>query len=118
MADTARPVYPLMQKCDMPEEMRVEAQEICVTACEKFAANNEHAAKLASNLSIKKFVISRNLKFRKKLPFVRDQMDKKFGSGWHVVIGQSFDTNVTSENKSLLYMFIGGTTAVLVWKCS
>ena len=25
----------------MNEEMRVEAMELCVTACEKFAANNE-----------------------------------------------------------------------------
>lgn len=25
----------------MPEEMRVEAMELCVTACEKYATNNE-----------------------------------------------------------------------------
>ena len=25
----------------MTEEMRVEAMELCVTACEKFASNNE-----------------------------------------------------------------------------
>lgn len=25
----------------MPEEMRVEAMELCVTACEKHATNNE-----------------------------------------------------------------------------
>lgn len=32
-------VYP--QHTDMPEEMRVETMELCVTACEKFATNNE-----------------------------------------------------------------------------
>ena len=30
-----------LQYSDMNEEMRVEAMELCVTACEKFAANNE-----------------------------------------------------------------------------
>lgn len=29
------------QHTDMPEEMRVETMELCVTACEKFASNNE-----------------------------------------------------------------------------
>lgn len=29
------------QHTDMPEEMRVETMELCVTACEKFATNNE-----------------------------------------------------------------------------
>ena len=70
----------------MPEEMRVETQELCVTAAEKFATNNESAAK-----------------------FVREQMDKKFGTGWHVVIGESFDPCVTFDEKSILYMFVGGT---------
>lgn len=32
-------VYP--QHTDMSEEMRVETMELCVTACEKFATNNE-----------------------------------------------------------------------------
>ena len=30
-----------LQHTDMPEEMRVETMELCVTACEKFATNNE-----------------------------------------------------------------------------
>jgi len=93
--EVKRQTYPLVQQCDMPEEMRVEAQELCVTACEKFATNNESAAK-----------------------FVREQMDKKFGSGWHVVIGESFDPAITHEPKSILFMFVGGTVAILVWKCS
>lgn len=29
------------QHSDMPEEMRVETMELCVTACEKHATNNE-----------------------------------------------------------------------------
>jgi len=26
---------------DMPEELRVDAMELCVTACEKYSSNNE-----------------------------------------------------------------------------
>lgn len=33
-------IYP-PQHTDMSEEMRVETMELCVTACEKFATNNE-----------------------------------------------------------------------------
>ena len=37
-------VFPPMfnfQYSDMNDEMRTEAMELCVTACEKFSANNE-----------------------------------------------------------------------------
>ncbi|XP_023154201.1 dynein axonemal light chain 4 isoform X2 [Amphiprion ocellaris] len=59
--------FPLIRHTDMPEEMRVETMELCVTACEKFATNNESAAKM-----------------------IKESMDKKFGSSWHVVIGEGF----------------------------
>ncbi|KAA8595311.1 hypothetical protein FQN60_012446, partial [Etheostoma spectabile] len=87
--------FPLIRHTDMPEEMRVETMELCVTACEKFATNNESAAKM-----------------------IKESMDKKFGSSWHVVIGEGFGFEVTHEVKNLLYMFFGGSLAVCVWKCS
>ncbi|RVE75895.1 hypothetical protein OJAV_G00003220 [Oryzias javanicus] len=87
--------FPLIRHTDMPDEMRIEAVELCVTACEKFATNNESAAKM-----------------------IKEYMDKKFGSSWHVVIGESFGFEITHEFKNLLYMFFGGSLAVCVWKCS
>ncbi|XP_028935351.1 dynein light chain 4, axonemal isoform X1 [Ornithorhynchus anatinus] len=66
--------FPLVRHTDMPEEMRVEAMELCVTACEKFATNNESAAKM-----------------------IKETMDKKFGSSWHVVIGEGFGFEITHE---------------------
>ncbi|KAG8126735.1 putative Dynein light chain protein [Naja naja] len=87
--------FPLIRHSDMPEEMRVEAMELCVTACEKYATNNESAAKM-----------------------IKETMDKKFGSSWHVVIGEGFGFEITHEVKNLLYMFFGGSLAVCVWKCS
>ncbi|KAL6461884.1 hypothetical protein MHYP_G00300290 [Metynnis hypsauchen] len=66
--------FPLIRHTDMPEEMRVETMELCVTACEKFATNNESAAKM-----------------------IKESMDKKFGSSWHVVIGEGFGFEITHE---------------------
>ncbi|XP_056122589.1 dynein, axonemal, light chain 4a isoform X1 [Rhinichthys klamathensis goyatoka] len=90
--------FPLIRHTDMAEEMRVETMELCVTACEKFASNNE---------------VSRNA-----AKMIKESMDKKFGSSWHVVIGEGFGFEVTHEVKNLLYMFFGGSLAVCVWKCS
>ncbi|KAL1767640.1 dynein light chain 4, axonemal [Sigmodon hispidus] len=82
--------FPLVRHSDMPEEMRVETMELCVTACEKFSNNNESAAKM-----------------------IKETMDKKFGSSWHVVIGEGFGFEITHEVKNLLYLYFGGTLAVL-----
>ncbi|KAI2666501.1 Dynein axonemal light chain 4 [Labeo rohita] len=86
--------FPLIRHTDMPEEMRVETMELCVTACEKFASNNESAAKM-----------------------IKESMDKKFGSSWHVVIGEGFGFEVSHEVRNLLYMFFGGSLAVVVGVC-
>uniref|UniRef100_A0A3Q2GYW3 Dynein axonemal light chain 4 n=1 Tax=Equus caballus TaxID=9796 RepID=A0A3Q2GYW3_HORSE len=46
--------FPLVRHSDMPEEMRVETMELCVTACEKFSNNNEmhrHLAVMTTSLS-------------------------------------------------------------------
>lgn len=87
--------YPLIRHSDMNEEMRVEAMELCVTACEKFSSNNESAAKM-----------------------VKETMDKKFGASWHAVVGEGFGFEITHEVKNLLYMFFAGNVAICVWKCS
>uniref|UniRef100_A0A3B4FKK2 Dynein light chain n=2 Tax=Haplochromini TaxID=319058 RepID=A0A3B4FKK2_9CICH len=70
--------FPLIRHTDMPEEMRVETMELCVTACEKYATNNESAAKM-----------------------IKESMDKKFGSSWHVVIGEGFGFEVTHEFRAV-----------------
>merc|ERR1712179_79544 len=87
--------YPLVKHCDMGEEMRTEAMELSVTACEKFSGSNETAAKL-----------------------IKETMDKKFGPSWHVIVGEGFGFEITHEVKNKLYMFFGGTTGICVWKCS
>nr|XP_061781979.1 dynein axonemal light chain 4-like [Nerophis lumbriciformis] len=85
--------FPIVRHTDMPKPMKTEAIAFCMAAFEKFANNNEHAAKM-----------------------VKEAMDKKFGAAWHVVIGESFGFGVTHETKNLLYMFFGGNLAVCLWK--
>ena len=86
--------YPLIKHCDMESEMRNEAVEICTGAVEKYGAKDlERASQL-----------------------IKESMDKKFGAPWNVVVGEYYAFEVTTEVKHLLYMFCGGTNAVLVWK--
>ncbi|NXE10045.1 DNAL4 protein, partial [Lophotis ruficrista] len=91
---------------DMPPPMRVEAMELCAPPCEKYATNNEPPPK------------SQNDQPSSAAKMIKEMMDKKFGSSWHVVIGEGFGFEITHEVKNLLYMFFGGSLAVCVWKCS
>ena len=49
---------------------------------------------------------------------IKETLDKKFGPAWHVVVGEGFGFEITHEVKNLLYMFFGGTQAILLWKCA
>ena len=47
---------------------------------------------------------------------VKEAMDRKFGAPWNAVVGEAFAFEITYEMKHLLYLFLGGTKGVLVWK--
>lgn len=79
----------------MMEEMRGDAIELSITACEKFSNNYELAART-----------------------IKEAMDKKFGTFWHVIVGEYFGFEVTYETKNILYLFFGGNLAICMWKCS
>eukprot|EP00276_Gloeochaete_wittrockiana_P018817 CAMPEP_0184348474 /NCGR_PEP_ID=MMETSP1089-20130417/27676_1 /TAXON_ID=38269 ORGANISM="Gloeochaete wittrockiana, Strain SAG46.84" /NCGR_SAMPLE_ID=MMETSP1089 /ASSEMBLY_ACC=CAM_ASM_000445 /LENGTH=126 /DNA_ID=CAMNT_0026680197 /DNA_START=8 /DNA_END=388 /DNA_ORIENTATION=- len=85
--------FPLIRHVDMNPECKAEAQETIVTALEKFPNNYENVARM-----------------------VKEAMDKKFGSNWHCVVGEGFGFDVTYEVQNLLYLYYGGTTAVLLFK--
>eukprot|EP00052_Salpingoeca_macrocollata_P001964 m.28482 g.28482 ORF g.28482 m.28482 type:complete len:113 (-) comp11860_c0_seq1:55-393(-) len=87
--------FPLVVKTDMSEEMLQECQESSVTAIEKHSSNNEAAAK-----------------------YLKEHMDKKFGPAWQVVVGEGFGFEMVHEAKHLMYLYVGGSVAVLVWRCS
>uniref|UniRef100_A0AAQ4PEM9 Dynein light chain n=1 Tax=Gasterosteus aculeatus aculeatus TaxID=481459 RepID=A0AAQ4PEM9_GASAC len=106
------------QHTDMPEEMRVETMELCVTACEKFATNNEVRVRCLLRGRGRRCLCDDVRLPQSAAKMIKESMDKKFGSSWHVVIGEGFGFEVTHEVKNLLYMFFGGSLAVCVWKCS
>ncbi|KAJ3365552.1 Dynein light chain 4, axonemal [Allomyces arbusculus] len=86
--------YPLVKYTDMSEELRIETVDMVVTYLEKHPGNYEAAAKA-----------------------VKEVMDKKCGTSWHVVVGEGFEFEVTYEMRNLLFMYFG-TFGVLLWKAS
>eukprot|EP00040_Diaphanoeca_grandis_P006925 m.39120 g.39120 ORF g.39120 m.39120 type:complete len:114 (-) comp18093_c0_seq1:97-438(-) len=87
--------YPLTVKTDMIEEMAVDCQEQAVTCIEKANNNYEVASKM-----------------------LQEEMVKKYGDGWHVVMGDGYGSEVTHDHGSLCYAFVAGCAGVLVWKCN
>ncbi|XP_066995687.1 dynein axonemal light chain 4 [Anabrus simplex] len=87
--------YPLVRHSDMPDEIKAESVELVTTACEKFSANNEMAARM-----------------------IKETMDRKFGPSWHVVVGEGYGFEITYECRTLMYMYFGGNLAACIWKCS
>ena len=52
----------------------------------------------------------------KSTQMIKENLDKKFGAPWHVVLGEGFAYDIQFESKHCLNLFIGGTKAILVWK--
>ncbi|KER22455.1 hypothetical protein T265_14857 [Opisthorchis viverrini] len=85
--------YPLVRYSEMNEELQAEVVELCVTACEKWHSDNEMAARM-----------------------IKEALDQKASSGWHVVIGEGYGFEVTHDVRSLLFMYFNGSLAILIWK--
>ncbi len=49
--------------------------------------------------------------------YIKESMDKKCGTAWHVVVGEGYGFEVTHESKNVLYLFFGNV-GVLIWKAS
>ncbi|CAL6017990.1 Dynein_light chain [Hexamita inflata] len=83
---------PLLIECDMADEERIEATEICVTACEKFPGDPAQCSKM-----------------------IKEQLDKKFGSFFHVIVGNAYGFTIESEVSHKLQMAYG-YIGILVFK--
>ncbi|GFH18220.1 dynein light chain [Haematococcus lacustris] len=94
--------YTIVKNTDMNVEMKEEAMDICITAVEKYPNDMEKCTQVPRDDS--------------QMTMIKDQMDKKFGAPWHVVVGKGFGYEVTYEVRNILYLYVGGRTAVLLWK--
>lgn len=105
--------YPLVRQCDMSEETRAEAIDICSSGADEREgkAMRQNASQRRSRCrrvpAVEKFTDN----VEKAAQSVKEQMDKKFGASWNVVIGEYFAFEITYEVKNLLYLFLGGTKA-------
>ena len=111
-------LFLISQHSDMNDEMKTEAMELCVTACEKFAANNEVRYHLGPQCIQHGNEHNLITSLQAAAKMVKEAMDKKFGASWHVVVGEGYGFEITHEVKNILYMFFGGTMAIILWKCS
>nr|VZH99675.1 unnamed protein product [Spirometra erinaceieuropaei] len=48
---------------------------------------------------------------------LKDALEEKMGAGWHVVVGQGFGYEVNYDKRFIMFMYFGGNTAILMWKC-
>lgn len=49
---------------------------------------------------------------------IKENMDKKFGIYWHVIVGENYGFEMNYETKHLMYMYLEGNIAVVIWKCA
>jgi dynein light chain 4 len=96
--------YTLVKFTDMHAEMKEEAMDICITAVEKYTSDIEKCTQvlspLFSNAICSLVHKSRNLHV---FQTIKDQMDKKFGAPWHVVVGRAFAYEITTEVRTMNY---------------
>merc|ERR1711917_219842 len=84
--------FPLTKFTDMNEEMLTEIQEMVLGLIEKHPV--QQACKEAN-----------------------DKLQKKFGTGWNVVIGKANGAATTAVSGNVLQFYYQGVYAVDIWKC-
>ena len=54
----------------------------------------------------------------KAAQMIKEALDKRFGTTWHVVVGEGFGFDISYELSRIFYMFFAGNLGVCAWKCS
>uniref|UniRef100_A0A0K0FVS6 Dynein light chain n=1 Tax=Strongyloides venezuelensis TaxID=75913 RepID=A0A0K0FVS6_STRVS len=85
--------HPLIQDCNMPPEIRMEAVYLAMVSCERYKKDYK---KIAKDLHVR--------------------LMKKFGGEWNIIVGENFGLQIAYDPKSLLYMFCGIDIAICIWK--
>jgi dynein light chain 4 len=84
--------YPLVVESELNDELQIEALDLIVSCIERSGGSLEICAKA-----------------------LKEDMDKKTGPGWNVVVGEGFAHCVTYTT-NMLFVYFGGNTGVLFWK--
>lgn len=85
----------VLQYTEMSGSLLRDSLSVCTAACKKYPNSHEKAAKR-----------------------IKQTMDRRHGSPWHVVVGASFGLEVTHEVRHILYLICCSKFAVCLWRCS
>ena len=99
---------------DMEESAKTEVMEIATNACEKYLNDNQSVNIMKWWKIIKKIFCF----LFKAAQMIKEALDKRFGTTWHVVVGEGFGFDISYEISRLFYMFFAGNLGVCAWKCS
>ena len=83
---------PLIIQSDMNDDLQTETIDLVTAAVEKSGGSIEQCAIL-----------------------LKEDMDKKTGPGWNVIVGEDFSHNVTYL-KNMVFLYFGGNLGILMWK--
>ena len=83
---------PLVRESNLGDDLQTETLDLIANAVEKSQGNIE--------------LISKSIK---------EDMDKKTGPGWNVVVGESF-AHYATYTKNEIFVYFGGNLGVLMWK--
>lgn len=86
-------VAPIVKHCTLGTDASDEALDIILAACELLPWDN--------------LGISNHIK---------NHLDDRLGTPWHVVVGESFGFEITSEGGDLMFVYYG-SLAIMAWKC-
>ena len=114
---------------DMDENVKAEVMEIATNACEKYLNDNQSAAQMIkaqykppNSRAPKHFInqMPNSFTFKSNLRGWRlqESLDRRFGTTWHVVVGEGFGFDISYEISRIFYMFFAGNLGVCAWKCS
>uniref|UniRef100_A0A6M2CPS6 Dynein light chain n=1 Tax=Rhipicephalus microplus TaxID=6941 RepID=A0A6M2CPS6_RHIMP len=85
----------VLRYTEMSGSLLRDSLSVCTSACKKYPNSHEKAAKR-----------------------IKQTMDRRHGSSWHVVVGASFGLEVTHEVRHILYLVCCSKFAVCLWRCS
>lgn len=135
---------PLVKTVDMTAEQSSEAMEIVTMAVDKYASTSNYEVRSVGDaprvlcvsvagVLCRLFVASRSCRpltrsidnthghrtslLQKAAQLIKDTMDKKFGSTWHVCIGEGFGFEVTYQARNLIFLYYSTKLGILVFKC-
>eukprot|EP00954_Amorphochlora_amoebiformis_P001009 79593-Amorphochlora_amoeboformis.AAC.1 len=98
-SNTVHHAYLGVQSTEMNGETKSEAMDYISTAIDScFGQNSKMSYETAAQ-------------------YIKENMDKKFGPCWHCIIGEAMGFSVTFNTGNMIYVYMGGKLAVLLFKC-